>query len=155
MCVRNHRGLDYSTNDCEYPRCCVCLCICRCLIMNHLKSPSLKTHEWWSLTNVLSQCLSLWKVSLGLHPFVWKTCFQNHILSNKQNLAAPQGYNYVIQGIPYSFVSSMVHLQRMTTFENILYPLSLQNLNHPNLTHSLPHVSCFWEVFFKNIFRSR
>lgn len=67
--VRKHRGLDYSTNDCECSGCCVCLCICRCLIMNHLKLPPLMTLGCWiSLTNVLSQCLSLWKISLRLLP---------------------------------------------------------------------------------------
>lgn len=67
--VRNHRGLDYSTNDWECSGCYVCLCICRCLIMNHLKLPPLMTLGCWiSITNVLSQCLSLWKISLRLLP---------------------------------------------------------------------------------------
>lgn len=41
--VRNHRGLDYSNNGCEYFGCCVCFCICRCLIMNQLQLPPLMT----------------------------------------------------------------------------------------------------------------
>lgn len=154
MCVRNHRGLDYSTNDCAYPWCRMCFCICRCLIMNHLKSPSLMTHGWWSLTNVFSQCLSLRKVTLGLHPCVWKTCFQKSHSLKQPKFGSPPGLQlcYPRDSLFFCFTNGAPAVHDNIWKHHLSSDTPTSKSTIPNLTCSLPRVASesfyFYFYFF-------